>query len=187
MSRIIKSKNKVSRRYGINIFSTNSKKLRLQTLPGGLKPGKSSIYKTQLYAKQVVFYYYFGLGNKTLKDAHHFSRTKDVPSESFCVYLEEFLSSFLRSMGCCKSILQINQKINHGHVKINGKVVRYKKYRLKVGDKVEVQKMTQEFIPNEYTEITGPNTFTYLKDIQYKYIKYPFLIQPQKCIDFYNR
>jgi len=186
MSRKIKSKNKISRRYGVNIFSTSPKKLRLSVLPGGLTSKKSSIYKTQLYAKQVLNYYYFGLGNKKLKEAYKITKTSDNPAQELIVYMEGFLSSFLRALGYCKSILEINQRINHGHIKVNGTKMPFKKYRLKVNDVVEVKSTKEGLKPKSYVELNN-NGFKYIKPISYENITIPIAVNSQKCIDFYNR
>lgn len=104
---------------------------------GGARRGKKSEYGLQLQEKQKAKSEY-GLREKqfalTFAQA---SRSKEVTGEAMLKILETRLDNVVYRAGWATSRDQARQLVNHGHIKVNDKVVDIPSYQVKIKDIIE--------------------------------------------------
>ena len=138
MSSIITSKYKPCRRYGIDFWSMNIPKAKLLKVPGDTrKTKKSSLYKQQLSEKQKLYYYYFGISNKQMRNAYRLAIKTEAPQQKFIYLIESRLHAYIMRASSINSPFKIKQMINHRNVYVNGKKCTYKSYVVKNSDVIE--------------------------------------------------
>ncbi|MEI6040230.1 MAG: 30S ribosomal protein S4 [Candidatus Berkelbacteria bacterium] len=104
---------------------------------GGARRGKKSEYGLQLQEKQKAKFEY-GLREKqfslTFDKASH---AADATGEAMLRILETRLDNVVYRLGWAGSRTQARQLVNHGHIKVNDKLVDIPSYQVKVGDTIE--------------------------------------------------
>lgn len=171
--RIIESKYKICRRYGINFYNCKISKSKLSQLPGDIRSfrGQPSTYKQQLQEKQKLFYFYYGITNLQLKSLYIKSKKTDDPIKTFSEMVNSRLHCFiLRHNSKTSSPFMINQMIRHGNVIVNGIKTPYKSFQLKDGDNVEFM----------------GETLVYQRDMEFRN-PMPYTPDYQLIIDFFRR
>lgn len=150
MGRYRGPKNKLSRREGIDLFSTGGSQLqrRIETPPGvhGSKPhrGRPSDFSRQLREKQKVkriygvfeaqFRRYFALAE----------RSRGVTGETLLTTLERRLDNIVFRLSFANSRAEARQLVRHGHFKVNGRKVTIPSFLVNAGDKVTVRERSQK-------------------------------------------
>lgn len=143
MAKYIGPKNKIARRFGINLgLKTNPSKVarRLSQPPGVHGPkkraGASSSFGKQMLEKQKAKYLY-GIRekqfNKYVKNA---SRMKGDSGLNLQRLLELRLDNVVYKLGYASTRAQARQIVVHGMFTVNGKKIDVPSHTLKVGDEV---------------------------------------------------
>lgn len=139
---------KQSRREGYALHSKAHKVLaRKSTVPGkaaGSRPGKSSLYLTQLREKQKVRRLYGLLEKQFANLMNEATRQKGLAGENLLVLLERRLDNVVYRSGFASSRRAARQLVGHGHFTLNGRRVDIPSLRVKPGDEIVVrQKSTK--------------------------------------------
>ena len=137
-------KDRLSRRFGINLSGTTSRSLdrRLNQPPGihgAKRRRKPSQYGEQLLEKQKVRAIY---GVKERQFRHYFeeaSRVAGRPGENLMRLLELRLDNVVYRSGFSTSRRQARQLVNHGHIEVNGRKVNIPSFQVKQGDVISVK------------------------------------------------
>ena len=154
MARYTKSKHKLARREGTNIFGKTSASLdrRLNVMPGvhGKKRArKLSEYGVQLREKQKLKRSY-GLTEKQFKKYAIFAqKASENTIEILVRQLESRLDNVVYRLGFGKSRAQARQMVSHRHILVNGKKVNIPSYKVSQGDTISVSTKFPEIVVSE--------------------------------------
>jgi small subunit ribosomal protein S4 len=143
MTKIIKSKNKIVRSTGVNLWgSADTSSNRLNVRPGQQQskaPRRLSDYGAQLNEKQKLRFHY-NISEKQFKNIFKLAaKKKGDTGENFISLLESRLDAVVYRSNIAPTIFSAKQLISHKHIKVNGKVVNISSYRLKIGDVVSIR------------------------------------------------
>ena len=143
MTKIIKSKNKIARSTGVNLWGReDTSSSRLNVRPGQKQtrgPRRLSNYGTQLNEKQKLRFHY-NMSEKQFKNFFKLAaKKKGDTGESFIALLESRLDSVVYRSNIAPTIFSAKQLISHKHIKVNDKIVNISSYKLKVGDVVSIR------------------------------------------------
>jgi len=143
MSRYTGPKNRIARRFGVNIFGRKRNPLlHKSNAPGvhGARRRKKSEFGLQLDEKQKLKAIYGMLREKQLvryyKDAaSKAGNTAHILAQT----LECRLDSIVYRLGFASTIFGAHQLISHGHIAVNGKKVDRRSFQVKPGMVVSVK------------------------------------------------
>jgi small subunit ribosomal protein S4 len=146
MARDISPIVKQSRREGYALHPKAHKVMAKKTgIPGqhaGGRPGKASLYLTQLREKQKVRRIYGLLEKqfaKLMVEASRQSTTGTLPGEVLLQLLERRIDNAVYRAGFATSRRAARQLVGHGHFMLNGRRVDIPSIRLKAGDELVVR------------------------------------------------
>lgn len=106
---------------------------------------KVSEYGLRLREKQKLRRFY-GLGEKQFVGYYELAtRKKGVTGERLLQLLETRLDNVIHRLGFAPSRPAARQMVGHGHVQVNGRRVDIPSFRVKVGDKIQVQEKSTDF------------------------------------------
>ena len=203
MTKRLRAKHKIERRYGTSIWGQESSPVTVRGYaPGhhGTKPKKRGTeYKVQLSEKQKLKGFY---GDITERQFHRLfkeaQKRKGHTGENFIFYLEMRLDAFVYRSKWAPTPFMARQIVNHNHVRVNGKRVNIRSYRLRLGDVVTLddtmQKNQSVLLAAESAERDVPGyidvkgfeaKIVRLPDIQE--VPYPFQVNTQSIIEYYSR
>lgn len=148
MSRYTGPKNRIARRFGVNVFGRARNPLLHKTsAPGmhGAKRRKKSDYGLQLEEKQKLRAAYGMLTQKqlvkTFKDALSY---KGNTAEILMQMLECRLDNIVYRLRFAPTIFAAQQLVSHNHVLVNGKKVNIRSFRVKPGMTVSLKPASQK-------------------------------------------
>ncbi|MEI6053822.1 MAG: 30S ribosomal protein S4 [Candidatus Saccharibacteria bacterium] len=122
------------------------------------RPGKASLYLTQLREKQKVRRTYGLLEKqfaKLMVEASRLSGNGQLPGEVLLQLLERRIDNAVYRAGFATSRRAARQLVGHGHFMLNGRRVNIPSIRLKVGDELVVRpKSTKSGYFSQMDEIT---------------------------------
>ena len=149
MSKRIKSKHKVDRRLGVNLWgrpkSPFNKRAYGPGQHGQRASAKPSDYKIQLQAKQKLKSYYGNLNERQFRNVYkEAARRKGNTGENLVGILESRLDAVIYRAKFANTVFQARQLINHGHVKVNGKRVNISSFYLNENDEVEIKDSSKQ-------------------------------------------
>ena len=148
MSKRVKSKYKINRRLGVNLWGRPKSPVNLREYgPGehGQRRRKPSDYGLQLQAKQKLKGYYGNITEKKFRRYYEEAvRRKGDTSEILVGELERRLDAVVYRMKFVPTVFASRQFINHGHIRVNGKRVNIPSYKVKEGDVVEVREKSRQ-------------------------------------------
>ena len=153
MSRYRGPKLKISRRLGF-LPGLTTKKSRKLNRPGkdGNSPEtgkKLSEYAIRLEEKQKLKFNYGLTENQLFRYVKEARRRKGVTGLILLQLLEMRLDTLCFTLGFAKSITQARQLVNHGHIKINGKVLNIPSFQCRLNDVISVRdKITSKNLIN---------------------------------------
>lgn len=143
MARDISPIVKQSRREGYALHNKAHKVLARKTnAPGkaaGGRPGKSSLYLTQLREKQKVRRLYGLLEKQFSNLMNEATRQKGLAGENLLIFLERRLDNAVYRAGFASSRRAARQLVGHGHFTVNGRRVDIPSFRVKAGDEIAVR------------------------------------------------
>ena len=204
MSKRVKSKYKINRRLGVNLWGRPKSPVNLRDYgPGehGQRRRKPSDYGLQLQAKQKLKGYYGNITEKKFRRYYEEAvRRKGDTSEILVGELERRLDAVVYRMKFVPTVFASRQFINHGHIRVNGKRVNISSYKVKEGDVVEVREKSRQLpmvllaaesperdVP-DYMEVNHNKlTGTFSRTPKLEDVPYPVLMEPNLVIEFYSR
>jgi small subunit ribosomal protein S4 len=137
---------KQSRREGFALhpkaFKIMAKKSGIPGMHANGRPGKSSLYLTQLREKQKVRRAYGMLEKqfaRLMDEADRASGHGVLPGEALLQFLERRLDNTVYRAGFATSRRAARQLVSHGHFMLNGRRVDIPSIRVKVGDEIVVR------------------------------------------------
>jgi len=204
MSKRIRSKYKINRRLGVNLWGRPKSPVNAREYgPGqhGRRRSKPTDYGTQLMAKQKLKGYYGNISEKQFRKYYAEAvRRKGDTSENLIGILESRLDAVVYRMKFVPTVFASRQFVNHGHVMVNGQRVNIPSYMVKEGDVVEI-KSGSEVIPMvieamnssereipDYMDVDakkGKGSFTRVPKLED--VPYPVQMEPNLVIEFYSR
>jgi len=204
MSKRIKSKYKINRRLGVNLWGRPKSPVNVRDYrPGehGQRRRKPSDFGTQLMAKQKLKGYYGNISERQFRRYYDEAvRRRGDTSENLIDILERRLDAVVYRMKFVPTVFAARQFVNHGHVKVNGKRVNIPSYLIKDGDVVEVKEKSREmelvlegvqsaerdvpdYLTVDYKKMRG----TFVRGPKLADVPYPVQMEPHLVIEFYSR
>ncbi len=205
MTKRVKSKYKINRRLGVNLWGRPKSPVNTRDYgPGqhGQRRGrKPSDFGLQLMAKQKLKGYYGNITEKQFRRyyrqaAHHRGDT----SENLIGFLERRLDAVVYRMKFVPTVFSARQFVNHGHILVNGKRVNIPSFLVKEGDVIEVREKSRE-LPLVLLAIESPERDipdyvdvnfkkmqgTFKKTPKLADVPYPVTMEPNLVIEYYSR
>lgn len=143
MSRYTGPKNRIARKFGVNIFGRLRNPLLHKPHPPGqhgMKRKKKSDYGLQLDEKQKLKSVYGMLSHHQLLRYYKESSKKDGNTAHLLMErLESRLDNVVYKMGFASTIFHAHQLVAHGHVLVNGKKVDIRSFEVKPGMTVSLK------------------------------------------------
>lgn len=167
MARYTGSKNRIARRFGVNIFGrARNPLLHKQNPPGmhGARRRKKSDYGLQLEEKQKLKAIYGMLSEKQL--VRYFKEAERIHGNTamnFASMLECRLDNIVYRLKLAPSIFAAQQLVSHGHVQVDGKKVDRRSFQVKPGMVVSIKEKSRTMkIINEALESGSRSVPEYL-------------------------
>ena len=143
MSRYTGPKNRIARRFGVNIFGRRRNPLLHKPNPPGMhgaKRKKKSDYGTQLEEKQKLRAVYGMLSQKQL--INYYKKAVQMEGNTahlFAELLESRLDAIIYRLGFAATIFHAQQLISHGHIMVDGKKVDRRSFHMKPGMEITLK------------------------------------------------
>jgi small subunit ribosomal protein S4 len=148
MSRYTGPKNRIARRFGVNIFGRRRNPLLHKPNPAGMhgaKRKKKSDYGIQLEEKQKLKAVYGMLSQKQLVNYYKKAlKQEGNTAHTLMQLLECRLDSIVYRLGFASTIFHAQQLISHGHVLVDGKKVDIRSYQVKPGTEISIKESSKE-------------------------------------------
>ena len=205
MSKRIKSKHKVDRRLGVNLWgrpkSPFNKRAYGPGQHGQRASAKPSDYKIQLQAKQKLKSYYGNLNERQFRNVYkEAARRKGNTGENLVGILESRLDAVIYRAKFANTVFQARQLINHGHVKVNGKRVNISSFYLNENDEVEIKDSSKQLntilsassskereVPDYLVSDQKKLTAKISRIPKFEEIPYPAIMEPNLVVEYYSR
>lgn len=167
MARYIGNKNRIARRFGVNIFGRARNPLLHKPNPPGMhgaRRRKKSDYGIQLEEKQKLKAIYGMLSEKQLVGYYKKAlRLVGNTANHFAEMLECRLDVMVYRLKFAPTIFAAQQLVSHGHVWVNGKKVDRRSFQVKPGMVVSVAEKSRKIkIISEAIENPNRNVPEYL-------------------------
>lgn len=147
MARYTGPKNRLARRFGVNIFGRARNPLLHKTHPPGMhgaKRKKKSDYGAQLEEKQKLCAF-FGMINRT-QTVRYFKkaeRSKIATPLAFIRFLECRLDNIVYRLKLAPTIFAAQQLVSHGHILVDGKKVDVRSFQVEPGMIISIKPKSQ--------------------------------------------
>jgi small subunit ribosomal protein S4 len=204
MSKRLKSKYKIDRRLGVNMWGRPKSPSNSRDYPPGQhgqRRRKISDYGTQLMGKQKLKGYYGNIGEKKFRRYYEEAeRRRGDTGENLIELLERRLDAVIYRARFVPTVFAARQFVNHGHIKVNGKRVNIPSYQVSDGDIIEVKTKSRE-LPLVLEAIASPErdlpdyisvdyskmAATFVRAPKLADVPYPVRMEPNLVIEFYSR
>ncbi len=204
MSKRVRSKYKINRRLGVNLWGRPKSPVNTRDYgPGqhGRRRSKPTDVVTQLMAKQKLKGYYGNVSEKQFRKYYADAvRRRGDTTENLIGILERRLDAVVYRMKFVPTVFSARQFVNHGHVMVNGKRVNIPSYMVNEGDVVEVRQKSlnipmviealnssEREIPEYMNVDTKKGKGTYVRVPAFADVPYPVQMEPNLVIEFYSR
>jgi len=158
MARYTGPKNRIARRFGVNIFGRVRNPLLHKPHPPGMhgaKRRKKSDFGMQLDEQQKLRASYGMLSRKQMINYYKkAARLKEATPLAFLRQLECRLDNMIYRLKFAPTIFAAQQLVSHGHVQVNGKKVDRRSFQMKPGMTVSIKTKSQN-MPLIKEAITG--------------------------------
>lgn len=148
MVRYTGPKNRIARRFGVNIFGRARNPLLHKASPPGMhgaKRKKKSDVGVRLEEKQKLKAVYGMITQKQLTRYYQAAlRQKGVTSHLFLRRLECRLDNIVFRLKLAPTIFAAQQLVSHGHVYVNGKKVDRRSFEVKPGMDISIKGKSQQ-------------------------------------------
>ena len=204
MSKRVKSKYKINRRLGCNLWGRPKSPFnRREYGPGqhGQRRRKPSDFGTQLSAKQKLKGYYGNIGEKQFRRYYQEAlRRKGDTGENLIEVLERRLDAVVYRSKFVPTVFASRQFVNHGHIQVNGKRVNIPSYQVKDGDKIQVKAKSRDLdlvlqgaespereVP-DYIEVNYKDmSAVFTRAPKLADVPFPVQMEPNLVIEYYSR
>ncbi|NRA74058.1 MAG: 30S ribosomal protein S4 [Rickettsiales bacterium] len=204
MTKIIKSKYKISRRLGVSLWGDAKDAYHKRNYPPGqhglVGQKKKTVHGVQLNAKQKLRGYY-NLSEKQFYNYYVAARKqKKNTNEALIELLERRLDVIIYRFNIAPTIFSARQLVSHKHILVNGKIVNIPRYSVKENDIIELKKESHQIsLCAEATQKMEREVPTYLNfDSKQKKgslvtsplfadVPFPSLMEPHLVIEFYSK
>ncbi len=205
MSKRIRSKYKINRRLGVNLWGRPKSPVNTRDYGPGQhgrgRRSKPTDFGTQLMAKQKLKGYYGNISEKQFRRYYQDAdRRRGDTTENLIGILERRLDAVVYRMKFVPTVFSARQFVNHGHVMVNGKRVNIPSYMVSEGDVVEVRQKalnipmviealnsSEREIPEYMNVDTKKGKGTYVRVPAFADVPYPVQMEPNLVIEFYSR
>jgi len=148
MSRFTGNRNRVARRFGVNIFSrTRNPLIHKSNPPGvhGARRRKKSDYGLQLEEKQKLKAVYGMISERQLVNYYKkAARLKSNTPTLLAEMLECRLDNIVYRLKFASTIFAAHQLVSHGHILVNGKKVDRRSFQVQPGMVVSVKEKSRK-------------------------------------------
>lgn len=203
MSRIIKSKSKISRKYGVNLWGMPGDAFEKKPYIPGQHGGKvmrvSKTFRKQLVEKNKMRYYHLLTERQFSNMVRSAIRSRNNSTEIMLQSLNSLLSTVLYSSGMFATIFFAKQIIGHGHALVNGKKLDIHTAKIKVGDVITFSETMRKnvqvvgYLANHtpsfpsYLEVNKDKMqITMVSNPDSSSVKYPCEMHPNIVIEYYS-
>lgn len=205
MSKRVRSKYKINRRLGCNLWGRPKSPWNLREYGPGQhgqrRRSKLSDYGQQLQAKQKLKGYYGNITEKQFRRTYERAvRRRGDTVELLIGLLEQRLDTVVYRLKFVPTVFAARQFINHGHVRVNGKRVNIPSSLVGPDDVIEVREKSRELpmvleaagLPErdvpDYLEVDHSKMRGRLVRIpQFAEVPYPVQMEPNLVIEYYSR
>lgn len=204
MTKILRSKDKISRRLGKNLDGRPANAFeKRNSRPGqhGARRGKMSDYGIQLAAKQALKGYYNMQERQFRKFYAEARRRKGDTSQNLIALLERRLDAVVYRAKLAPTIYAARQLVSHGHIMVNGSKVDIASYWVKDNDEITLASdsikqgpviltaQAQAFrdVPEYISLDTNSMKAKFIRSPQLSDVPYPIQMQPNLVVEFYSR
>ncbi len=148
MSRYTGNKNRIARRFGVNIFGrSRNPLLHKQNPPGvhGARRRKKSDYGLQLDVKQKLKAIYGMLSEKQL--VNYYKKAAQMAGNTathLAQMLECRLDNVVYRLKLASTIFGAHQLVSHGHILVNGKKVDRRSFEVRPGMVISVKEKSRK-------------------------------------------
>ena len=204
MTKIIKSKYKISRRLGESLWGSAKDPVHKKNYPPGQHGATGQKRKTsfgvQLQAKQKLKGYY-NVSEKQFKNLFLKARQqKGDTTQNLVGLLERRLDAVVYRMNMAPTIFSARQLVNHGHILVNGKKVDIPSFLVNQSDVIELRAKSKELplcmeavdkmerpVPPYLTFDTKAMKGSFVNVPALEDIPYPVLMEPHFVVEFYSK
>ena len=204
MTKRMRSKYKIDRRLGVNLWGRPKSPFNVREYGPGLhgqRRRKPSDFGLQLQAKQKLKGYYGNINERQFRRYYQeASRIRGDTSEKLIGLLERRLDAVVYRMKFVPTVFASRQFVSHGHIRVNGKRVNIPSYQVREGDVIEVREKSREVpmvleavespereVP-EYMEVDHKKMRgTFVRVPTLAEVPYPVVMEPNLVIEFYSR
>ena len=205
MSKRVRSKYKINRRLGCNLWGRPKSPWNTREYGPGQhgqrRRSKLSDFGLQLQAKQKLKGYY---GNITEKQFQRYYEqavnVKGDTGENLIGILECRLDAVVYRMKFVPTVFAARQLVSHGHVSVNGRRVTIASYLLNEGDVVTIKEKSREMslvlaavdspereVP-EYMDVNHDRMEgTFVRTPKLADVPYPAQMEPNLVVEYYSR
>jgi len=204
MTKRLKSKYKINRRLGVNLWGRPKSPINVREYgPGvhGQRRRKPTDYGTQLMAKQKLKGYYGSISEKQFHRYYEEAvRRSGDTSENLIGILERRLDAVVYRMKFVPTVFSARQFVNHGHVNVNGRRVNIPSFLVKDGDVIEVRDKSRDIamvieaaqsperdVPDYLSVDHDKMKGTFIRGPQFADVPYPVQMEPHLVIEYYSR
>ena len=204
MSKRLKSKYKIDRRLGVNLWGRPKSPINIRDYrPGehGQRRRKPSDFAIQLAAKQKLKGHYGNINERQFRRYYAEAvRRRGDTSETLIELLERRLDAVVYRMKFVPTVFSARQFVNHGHIKVNGRRVNIPSYKVSPGDVVEVKEGSRElalvldavesaerdvpgYLDVDHRKMRG----TFVRAPKLADVPYPVQMEPNLVVEYYSR
>jgi small subunit ribosomal protein S4 len=204
MTKRIRSKYKIDRRLGVNLWGRAKSPINKRDYgPGEHGQGrkKTSDYGNQLFAKQRIKGYYGNITERQFRKIYkEADRRKGDTGENLIQLLESRLDTVVYRMKFAPTVFASRQLINHGHVLVNNKKLDISSAVVKKSDTIEIKasskdkdfivlstKTEEREIPSYLDVDTKEMKGTFINAPLLSEVPYPVKMEPNQVVEFYSR
>jgi len=148
MSRYTGKKNRIARRFGVNIFGRKRNPLLHKPNPPGMhgaRRRKKSDYGLQLEEKQKLKAVYGMITEKQLVNAYKKALKKDGnTAQNLAEMLECRLDIVVYRLKFGNTIFAAQQLVSHGHILVDGKKVDIRSYYVRPGQVISIKENSRQ-------------------------------------------
>ena len=203
MSKRVKSKYKVNRRLGVNLWGRPKSPVNKREYgPGehGQRRRKPSDFGIQLMAKQKLKGYYGNIGERQFR-RYYFEaeRRRGDTSENLIEILERRLDAVIYRAKFVPTVFAARQFVNHGHIHVNGRRVTIPSYQVRDGDTIEIRPKSRELglvidavqsperdVPDYISVDYNHMKAQFVRGPKLADVPYPVQMEPNLVIEYYN-
>lgn len=160
MARYTGPKNRIARRFGVNIFGRARNPLIHRPNPPGMhgaRHKKKSDYGMQLAEKQKLRAVYGMISNKQLVRYYQKAlRYAGNTAHRLVELLECRLDNFVYRLNLANTIFAAHQLVSHGHILVNGKKVDRRSFQVEPGMVVSVKEKSRSIDAIRKARDTSP-------------------------------